>query len=645
MSNRNITRRSVVLTAIAAGLTPLSAGSAPEGLANGGFASGALAPWRVTAGTADVRHGQPQDGNFAVALGPGPSSVEQTITVRPGSRYRLTGSLKSGSGAEEIRLGVREYGGAPQEIATALVSFRDIVVEFITGPTDRRAVVFLFHPTGNATALATGLRLDYVGAADIKLTADAVAPIVPRVPKVDLGIEQQSSETLRWLQDAKFGMFIHWGLYSGPGKGEWYMHNAAVMPDEYRKLSTPESGDDYFAADKYDPAHWAEVAKAAGMKWTCLTARHHDGFCLFDSPHPNAFTSMQTLKRDLFAEYVHAVRESGLHVGVYYSPLSWRYPGYYDVTGTDCKPNPFGYKTDPAHHENARLMKEENYVNVRKLMSAYGEIDYIFWDGGWLAEHGTDADGAYFHEPGRFLDPANPWPVGANYIEHDRSGRALGIMGMVREHQPRVIANSRYGWIGDLRDEEGGAAVIGPIRNADAWEKCLTMHGGGWGYGRAAIERGDVFSRDKIIDYLVNCVVRNMVMLLNFGPDRHGQMPPIIEERLRATGAWLAKVGESIYGTRGGPWQPKDGEYGFCSKGKTVYAHLLHGYTGNTFSLPPVGNLRPMRVYDVFTGKPLPFTLNADRTILISGIDRATNPADSVVAVQFDRDVALKSAV
>lgn len=611
-------------------------------LTNADFETGALAPWRLTAGTAQVVKAQGRGGTQALALGPGPSSVEQVVSVRPNSAYRLTGWLQSGSGAEEVRLGVRGYSGAERAAAVPLVTLTQVSVEFETGPEDRRAIIFLLHPSGEATAYADDLELRFVGQAKSDAYAgvtNSITTLPARTPKTDMGIPQQPNEALRWLQDAKFGMFIHWGLYSGPGKGEWYMHNAGIRPDDYRKYAFPESGDEYFAADKYDPGHWAAVAKAAGMKWMCLTARHHEGFSLFDSPHPNAFTSVQTLKRDLFAEYVRAVRRAGLKVGAYYSPLSWRYPGYYDVTGTDCKKNPFGYTTDPTHKENARLMKEENYANVKRLMTAYGEIDHIYWDGGWLAEQGTDADAAFFHEPGRWLDPKNPWPVGAAYQDHDGTGKGLGIMGLVRKHQPQVIVNPRYGWIGDIREEEGGAAVVGPIRSADQWDKNLTMQSGGWGYNREAIARGDVFSRDQIIDYLANCVVRNMVMLLNFGPDRHGQMPPLVEQRLREVGRWLDETGEAIYGTRGGPWQPKDGQYGFCRKGETVYVHILKGYAGDTFTLPPVGPLRPVKVYDVFTKKPLSFTVSSDRRVLIRGIDRTANPVDTVIAVRFDKDV------
>jgi alpha-L-fucosidase len=417
------------------------------------------------------------------------------------------------------------------------------------------------------------------------------------------------------------------------------MHNARVSPEAYRKYAYPESGDEYFSADKYDPEHWAEVAKAAGMKWMCLTARHHDGFCLFDSPHPNAFTSIQTLGRDLFGEYVKACRRKRLKVGVYYSPLSWRYPGYYDVTGTNCKPNVFGYQTDFSHKENARLMKEENYANVRKLMRDYGQIDHIFWDGGWLAEQGSDKDGAYFHEPGDYMAPDNPWPVGDQYLEYSQNRRPLGIMGLVRKYQPDVIANPRYGWIGDLREVEGGPPMTGPVRTAEIFDKCLSIHGGAWGYDAQAIQKGQVMSRDLIIEHLVNCVIRNMVLLLNFGPDRRGQMPPLVEQRLREAGAWLERAGAAVYGTRGGPWHPVDGQFGFCYKGNTLYTHILKDYPGNAFTVPPVGPLRPKRAYDVLSHQPLTYTVQADRTITVSGLNREISPVDSIFAVEFDRDI------
>ncbi len=444
----------------------------------------------------------------------------------------------------------------------------------------------------------------------------------------DLGIVQQNDTTMQWYMDAKFGMFLHWGLYAVPAKGEWFMENKHISPEEYRKFATNQGDENYFDATDFDPAAWAKIAKDSGIKYMCLTARHHDGFALFDSHYTNAFTSVQTIHRDLYAEYVKAVRAAGLRAGLYYSPIDWRYPGYYDVWGTNCAPNKWNYKTDSAHKENARVMKEEVYEQVRSLFKNYGPFDYVFWDGGWLAQKGTDRDAQFFWEPGLYRDPKNPWPVSDAYSDFDESGKPLGIMGIARKYSPNVIVNRRAGWIGDIADEEGSKPVTGPVRPF-YWEKCLNLNKSSWGFN----DHQNLMSYDEIIGFLVNVVVRNGNLLLNFGPDRHGVIPATHAALTKRVGDWLAVVGDSIYGTRGGPWNPVDGQYGFTYKPEKYFIHLLPGYDGTEFTAPVISE-KVTGCRDLFTGKKLKYTVAKDGSLHITGLNRTARPADTVIMIQ-----------
>lgn len=463
----------------------------------------------------------------------------------------------------------------------------------------------------------------------------APLPLPPlRIPQTDMGVEQQPDSKVQWLQDAKLGMFVHWGVYSGPAKGEWWEHSAPITPSDYQKYVTDATGEQ-FTADAYDPVAWAQLAKDFGARYVTLTTRHHDGFALWPLNHPDSWNSGQApLHRDFVKEYTAAVRAAGLKVGLYYSPINWGYPGYYDVYGTGCAPNPWNYTTDPAHKENARIMKTEVYESVKELVTQYGVIDDLWWDGGWLAEQGTDADAAFFWEPGQYRDTSNQWAVDADYGETDSSGRPLGLMGMVRKHQPDIVATSRSGWAGDYASDEGGAVPSGAIRTGRLVEKVFTVDGT-WGYNAGAT----VMSYGNAMDILVNCWVRNMTAMVNIGPDRHGTVSAPQAALLRQIGAFMAGCGQSVYGTRGGPWNPVDGQYGFTCKDTTFYVHLLPGYGGTSFTTPPVGDAQVSRVFDVRSGAALAYTTGSDGRVTVNGIDRTTHPQDSVVGVTLDRPV------
>ncbi len=466
---------------------------------------------------------------------------------------------------------------------------------------------------------------------------DGFPPVEKRTVKADMGLTMQPDEKIQWMLDGKLGMFIHWGLYAGPGKGEWYMENQGIPIEEYRKLAYPESGEEYFDAKDFDAKQWIDLAKECGMKYVCLTTQHHDGYALFESKYMNAFTSKNTHNRDFVKEYVEACRAAGLKVGLYKTLINWRYPGYYDITGKDCDPdNNFGYTTAQWHKENARLMKEELYCQVKELMTNYGKIDHLFWDGGWIAQKGTDADGAPFWESGKYMSADNEWPVNPYFVDYDENGKPLGLMGMVRKYQPDIVVNPRSGWIGDFTCEEGSDDVNGPIRGGVV-EKCVSL-APGWGYTKQMEDSTKIMPLKEVKRLFADCMVRNMCFLLNVGPDRHGNIAPFVKRRMCEFGDWVNAASEAIYGTRGGPWQPVDGEYGFCYRDNVIYIYFLGGYTGTSFTLPAIDKgMKALRAYDVLSGKHIKLTQEKQSVTLLN-----INPVPddlTVVAVEMNKNI------
>lgn len=566
--------------------------------------------------------------------------VESHLKLTPNSTYKLTVWMKTSSGADEVRVDVSGLAENNISAASALADWALIEREFHAGDNQSRAMIHFRNPenTGNNSAWVDELKIERVGDYTPPKPA-GIRPLPPRRQVEHLGLKSQPDGKLDWLLDAKFGMFIHWGLYAGLEKGEWVMHQSAIRPEEYRQYAYPSSGDKYFAADKYDPAKWAKLAKASGMKYMTMTAMHHDGYALFESRAIDAFTSKQTHNRDFIREYVEACRAEGLRVGLFKTLINWRYPGYYDVTGTDCKPNAFGYTTDIAHKENARLMKEELYCQTRELMTNYGKIDILFWDGGYLAQQGTSSSAAFFWEPGKYTDPDNEWPVNPYFqVSEEGTGKSLGLMGIVRKYQPDIIVNSRSGWYGDIKEEEGGAQITGGLRTEDIYEKCMSM-GPGWGYTKHYRNPGKIRTVDEIKRMLADCVTRNMVYMLNVGPDRHGEITPLIGERLLEVGAWLEKVGDAVYSTRGGPWNPKDGFHGFTYKENKIFVYLFSDFTGDTFTLPALNpGQKAVRSYVVADKTPVTIAQNERGEVTLSGFPR-TDKVVTILAVELNKNV------
>jgi alpha-L-fucosidase len=390
-------------------------------------------------------------------------------------------------------------------------------------------------------------------------------------------------DQIQWWQDLKFGLFVHWGLYSMHGRGEWLMFNEKIPAQEYAKLA------EQFNPRKFDAGEWARIAKDAGMKYSVMVARHHDGFALWDSPSSYlGFTSVRTAsRRDFIQEYTDAFHAAGFHTGLYYSLMDWRFPGYF-------QPHELP--------ESAAQMKAQCYGQVEELMSRYGKIEMLWYDGGWLAHQGTDAGGAWLWEP----------------AELNR---------MVRRYQSQIVINERSGWEGDLESDEGPHPVSGPIMPI-RWEKNFTMQHG-WGYTRD----GYVMPYEEVLSLLVNTWMRGGNVLLNVGPDEDGVIPADQAAVLHKIGLFLRENGEAVYATRPGPFQPLDGVYGATFRGSTTYLHVLNPAALARETLPPLA--QKVLACQTMQGQPVPFEQN-EQGIRITIPEHFCRPVDTVLRLELD---------
>ena len=393
---------------------------------------------------------------------------------------------------------------------------------------------------------------------------------------------EEYESRMQWFREARFGMFIHWGLYAIPARGEWVRSFEQMKEEDYLPYF------EEFDPVDYDPRKWAKAAKMAGAQYVILTAKHHDGFCLFDSVYTDFKSTNTKLGRDIVADFVEAVRAEGLRVGLFFSLLDWHHPDYphYGDQNHPMRNHP------ECSNENRDFDRYLQYMHnqVREICTNYGKIDILWFDFAYGDLRG-------------------------------KAWKATQLVDMVRALQPGVIIDNRlevsgegYGSLAECRPTAFHGDFVSPeqmippngIQDAEgrdmAWEVCVTMNRN-WGYHAT-----DRFFKPApmLIRKIVECVSKGGNLLLNVGPDARGNIPEASMERLAAIGKWMDKNSRSIYGCgKAGIEKP---DYGRVTRsGNKLYFHVYENTLG---PLPLLGlkreDIRSIRY--LTTGAEIPIS-------------------------------------
>ena len=360
---------------------------------------------------------------------------------------------------------------------------------------------------------------------------------------------------MEWYTQARFGMFLHWGLYSIPARGEWMRSFEKLTDEEYGKYF------EEFNPVDYDPKKWAKLAKKAGMKYMVLTAKHHDGFCLFDSGYTDFKATNTKCGRDLIKEYVEAVRAEGLKVGLYYSLLDWHHEDYPHFSD-----GAHPMYQNPAYPDGGRVW--ERYVEylhnqVRELCTNYGKIDILWFDYSFGEYSGEKWGATRLVNMVRQLQPG---VIIDNRLEVSGSGLGSLASGNPLPYHGDFVSPEQIIPQEGIRDINGNPLI---------WEACFTMNDS-WGYN---LKDKYFKPAPMLIRKLVECVSKGGNMLLNVGPDARGNFPEESVSRLKEIGKWMEKNGESIYGC-GMSDMPRPDFGRITQKGNKLYYHIFDNTIG-----------------------------------------------------------------
>src|SRR6185295_3834343 len=405
---------------------------------------------------------------------------------------------------------------------------------------------------------------------------------------------ESNLQARQWFQDAKFGMFIHWGVYSVPSDGEWYMEQKKVPVSEYEKFA-PQ-----FNPTKFNAAEIVALAKSAGMKYITITSKHHDGFAMFATKQNKwSIVDATPYAKDPLKALAEECRKQGIKLFFYHSQLDWHNPDYFPLGRT-------GHSSGRPEGGHFNRYLQFMDAQLSELLTNYGDVAGIWFDGMWDK---PDAD----------------WQLQRTYaLIHKLQPAAL--VGSNHHHAPYEGEDFQM-----FEKDLPGSNTAGFNQtsiSALPLETCETINGA-WGYNK---NDKNFKSVPALIHYLVRAAGANANFLLNIGPMPTGQVQPEFIERLNAIGEWNAKNGETIYGTRGGPIKPR--VWGVSTqKGNTVYLHILD-WKDDYLALPELPDVTDAHLFG--SNKKLDLQRSKGMALLHLPAE-IRDPVDTIVVLEKSR--------